>query len=189
MSESVEPPSGCSHILCHKFESHQCVNMCKYIYLKGFGCNAGCQEVSRCCITGEFEVWSPDRWQRMQVRNPPWSWNPGQTLPEVQNSGISSPTKRTCVLQIISKNTQLLILEKIDLMTQLRIPGKAKSFGAEVFTTFNFELLTHFHTCISTWDPYWDLCMHSKKSVTYLLFICNTETLKVPKMTMADQAK
>ena len=31
--------------------------------------------------------------------NPPWLWNPGQTSPEVQNRGISSPTKRTCVLQ------------------------------------------------------------------------------------------
>ena len=31
--------------------------------------------------------------------NPPWLWNPGQTSPEVQNRGISGPTKRTCVLQ------------------------------------------------------------------------------------------
>ena len=25
--------------------------------------------------------------------NPPWLWNPGQTLPKVQNRGISGPTK------------------------------------------------------------------------------------------------
>ena len=35
--------------------------------------------------------------------NPPWLWNPGQTSPEVQNRGISGPTKRTCVLQNLKK--------------------------------------------------------------------------------------
>ena len=35
--------------------------------------------------------------------NPPWLWNPGQTSPEVQNRGISGPTKRTCVLQKFKK--------------------------------------------------------------------------------------
>ena len=31
--------------------------------------------------------------------DPPWLWNPGQMSPEVQNRGISGPTKRTDVLQ------------------------------------------------------------------------------------------
>ena len=35
--------------------------------------------------------------------NPPWFWNPGQVSPEVQNRGISDPTKRTNVLQNITK--------------------------------------------------------------------------------------
>ena len=43
------------------------------------------------------------RWQSMQARDPPWLWNPGETLPEVQNRGISGPTKRTCVLQKLKK--------------------------------------------------------------------------------------
>ena len=36
--------------------------------------------------------------------NPPYLWNTGQTSPEVQNRGISGPTKRTYVLQIFLKN-------------------------------------------------------------------------------------
>ena len=35
--------------------------------------------------------------------NPPWLWNPGQTSPEVQNRGISGPTKRTCTLEKLKK--------------------------------------------------------------------------------------
>ena len=31
--------------------------------------------------------------------NPPWLWNPVQISPEVQNRGISGPTKKTSVLQ------------------------------------------------------------------------------------------
>ena len=33
------------------------------------------------------------RQESMQVINPPWLWNQGQTSPEVQNRGISGPTK------------------------------------------------------------------------------------------------
>ena len=36
----------------------------------------------------------------MQVKDPPWLWNPGQTSPEVQNRGINVPTKRTCPPEI-----------------------------------------------------------------------------------------
>ena len=36
-------------------------------------------------------------------RDPLWLWNPGQTSPEVQNRGISGPTKRTCALQFFFK--------------------------------------------------------------------------------------
>ena len=32
-------------------------------------------------------------------RGPTWLWNPGQTSPEVQNSGISDPTNISAVLQ------------------------------------------------------------------------------------------
>ena len=35
---------------------------------------------------------------------PPWLWNQGQMSPEVQNRGISGPTKRTDVLQNFLKN-------------------------------------------------------------------------------------
>ena len=42
--------------------------------------------------------------------NPPWLWNPGQTSPEVQNRGISGPTKRTYVLQKLKKKISFSIL-------------------------------------------------------------------------------
>ena len=39
----------------------------------------------------------------LQARNPPWLWNPGEMSPEVQNRGISGPTKRTYVLHTFGK--------------------------------------------------------------------------------------
>ena len=42
--------------------------------------------------------------ESMQARNPPWLWNPGQTSPEVQNRGISGPTKKDlCPTKILKK--------------------------------------------------------------------------------------
>ena len=35
------------------------------------------------------------KFQKIHSRDIPWLWNPGQTSPEVQNRGISGPTKRT----------------------------------------------------------------------------------------------
>ena len=46
---------------------------------------------------GEFEESIACSWHRMQVRDPPWLWNPGQMSLEIQNSGMSRPTKRTNV--------------------------------------------------------------------------------------------
>ena len=65
---------------------------------KRLGYNAGYQEVSRCHTRGQSEEFITCRWQSMQVRDPPWLWNPGHTSPEVRNMG---PTKRTYVLQNI----------------------------------------------------------------------------------------
>ena len=39
-----------------------------------------------------------------------WISNPGQTSPEVQNRGISSPTKRTCLPQKFIKNKKRPLL-------------------------------------------------------------------------------
>ena len=39
----------------------------------------------------------------MQARDPPRLWNPGEKSSEVQNRGISGPTKRTHVLQKFKK--------------------------------------------------------------------------------------
>ena len=40
-----------------------------------------------------------------QVRDRPWLLNPGQMSPEVQNTGISDPTKRIYVLQKLRKKS------------------------------------------------------------------------------------
>ena len=55
--------------------------------------------VSRCNTRGESQEFIACRWQSTQARDPPWLWNLGEMLPEVQNRGISGPTKRTYVLQ------------------------------------------------------------------------------------------
>ena len=41
-------------------------------------------------------------------QNPVWLWNLEETSPEVQNRGISGPTKRTHVLQKLKKKTKKL---------------------------------------------------------------------------------
>ena len=63
-------------------EPHQCLCM---------DWNISGQQVS---YQGECEVLATEYWG-----DPHWLWNPGQILPEDQNSGISGPTKRTDVLQ------------------------------------------------------------------------------------------
>ena len=60
---------------------------------KRLGCNAGHQQVSRYntrCEPEEFNA----MWQSIQGRDPPWLWNLGETSTEVQDRGISRPTKR-----------------------------------------------------------------------------------------------
>ena len=45
--------------------------------------------------------------------NPPWLWNPGQMSPEVQNRGISSPTKEDlCPPKILKKQLDYTQLHK-----------------------------------------------------------------------------
>ena len=53
------------------------------------------------------------RWQSMQARDPPWLWNTGEMLPEVQNRGTSGPTKRTHVLQKVLKKSVNRLLHGI----------------------------------------------------------------------------
>ena len=60
------------------------------------GHHADLYTVGPCDTRGEFMA---HRWQSTQARDPPWLWNPEETSSEVQNRGISSPTKRTHVLQ------------------------------------------------------------------------------------------
>ena len=59
----------------------------------------GCQEVSRCCTSGESEESVTCRWWNTYVRDPRWLWNSVQTSPEVQKQGMSGSAKRTYVLE------------------------------------------------------------------------------------------
>ena len=74
-------------------------NLCYMHVGNATGCHAYCQDVSRCHIRDESKATIVYRQGSTQVRDPPWLWNPVQTSPEVQNRGISGPTKRTHVLQ------------------------------------------------------------------------------------------
>ena len=82
-------------------------DMSASMWSKRLSCHADLYIVSRCHTRGESQEFIAHRWQSMQVRDPPWLWNPGETLPEVQNRSISGPTKRTYVLQKIFKKKTL----------------------------------------------------------------------------------
>ena len=83
---------------------HQCLQTSLQVCgSKKFGCHADLFTVSRCHTRGESQEFIAHRWQSMQVRDPSWLWNPGETLPKVQNRGISGPTKRAYVLQNLKK--------------------------------------------------------------------------------------
>ena len=63
---------------------------------------------------------SHQRWiwgsHKRESTHPSWLWNPGQTSPEVQNRGISGPTKRTYVLQKLKKTNKkqsLVLLQTV----------------------------------------------------------------------------
>ena len=74
------------------------------------GCHADLYTVNRCRTRGESQEFIARRWQRMQARDPPWLWNPGETSSEVQNRGISGATKstkRTHVLQKCFKKKEI----------------------------------------------------------------------------------
>ena len=97
MYNELEWPSGLQRHACgmdgHRFEPRTSIN----------GCHADLYTVSRCRTRGESQEFIARRWQSTQARDPPWLWNPGETSPEVQNRGISGPTKRTYVLQKFKK--------------------------------------------------------------------------------------
>ena len=92
---------------------HQCLQT--HLQVRGskrLSCHADFYTVSRCHTRGQSQEFIACRQQSTQVRDPPWLWNPGETLPEVQNRGISGPTKRSYVLQKLLK-----ILKKIFSLT------------------------------------------------------------------------
>ena len=76
---------------------------------KKLGCHADLYTVSRCRTRGESDNHTSGKARK---RDPPWLCNPGQTSPEVQNRGISGPTKRTYVLQKLKKGCLLLFKDR-----------------------------------------------------------------------------
>ena len=62
----------------------------------------------------------------VQVRNPPWLWNPGQASPEVQNRDISGTTKRTCVLQKIFKKEFSVLPSNREIVRVATCQGKVR---------------------------------------------------------------
>ena len=77
-----------------------CFNIVQVCGSERLGCHAGREEFSTHYTIDESKEFTAHRWWSRQVRNLPYRWNPGQTPPEVQNRGISGPTKRTYDLKI-----------------------------------------------------------------------------------------
>ena len=101
-----EWPSGLQRRACCTTHSHgfdprtstnACGHVCRYVDQKAWlpSWPQHSQQVSH-----QRWIWGiVHRQESMQARYPPWFWNPRQTSPEVQNRGISGPTKRPYVLQ------------------------------------------------------------------------------------------
>ena len=89
------------------FESHQCL---AGMWKRWLSCHAGCQEVGRCHTRGESQgmcnVTSTPPLSSNKAE-PTLALNPEETSPEVQNRGISGPTKRTHVLQNFFKKKEI----------------------------------------------------------------------------------
>ena len=81
------------------------------MWKRRLSCHAGCQEVSRCCTRGESQgMCNVTHMPRLSLNKaePTLALNPEETSPEVQNRGISGPTKRTHVLQNLKKSPDVL---------------------------------------------------------------------------------
>ena len=66
-----------------------CGHVCKYVDQKGSA--AMLTSIQSAGVATEVNLRITQA--RKHARNPPWLWNPGQTSPEVQNRGISGPSK------------------------------------------------------------------------------------------------
>ena len=79
-------------------ELHQCLWTCLQVS-KRLGCHAGLYTVY-CKGVSEVNLRITQA-RKHTKRDPPWLRNPGQMSPEVQNRGISGPTKRTYAFKIV----------------------------------------------------------------------------------------
>ena len=87
----------------HGLESRTSINVCRHVcrYVDQKGLAAMLTSIQLAGVTPEVNLRNLlcTGKEAHKRGNPPWPWNPGQTSPEVQNRGISGPTKRTYVLQ------------------------------------------------------------------------------------------
>ena len=81
------------HILFFQYACAVLVH-CTYVLVKSYLARLDCNTGLKVCVAPEINPRNLTcRCQSMQVRDPYWLWNPGQTSPDVQNRGISDPTK------------------------------------------------------------------------------------------------
>ena len=80
-----------------------CRHICRYVDQKGLG--AMLPSIQSAGVTPEVNLRSLlcTGEEAHKRGNPHWLWNPEQTSPEVENRGITGPTKRTYVLQFFFK--------------------------------------------------------------------------------------
>ena len=85
----------------HGYEPRTSTNACGHIFK--YMAQLPCWSLYSQQVSHQRWIWGSRRQESTQTRDPPGLWNPGQTSPEVQNRGISDPTKKTYVLQNLFK--------------------------------------------------------------------------------------
>ena len=118
------------------------LHKCASISIKNTQHHSWHQAVSRCCTRGIHCIQAS-----MQVRDPPWLWNPGQTLPEVRNRGIIDSAK-WCLLKIRNKNKILGQLYQLFTTASPVQIHNARTNNNEYFTNSYFQI-----HCVGTCGP------------------------------------
>ena len=89
------------------FKPHTSINACRHVcrYVDQKGSDTMLTSIQSAGVAPEVNLGITQA--RKHARDQPWLGNPGQMLPEVQNSGISGSTKRTYILQFFLKVHEL----------------------------------------------------------------------------------
>ena len=128
--------------------TNACRHVCRYVDQKGLA--AMLTSVQSTGVAPEVNVRITQ--VRKHARDPHWLWNPGQTSPEVQNRGISGPTKRAYGLQkFFEKKKRKIIQYEALFLCEKVFQSHAKWNSLQtVYMTLKLEMSTK-HTTKAIW--------------------------------------